>query len=437
MFSLDDIKKRINNSDIAHRLASGAFWSFAGTILGKAIVLLGSVLCARLLGKLEYGEFGMVRSTVSMFVVFGTAGLGLTASKYISEFRVTNKKQIPSIYILTNGFAFITGIIITASVLFFSDYLADKTLGAPYLAGSIRIGAILLFVTIISAAQNGVLSGMEDFRAIAINTLVGSVFETVFMLLGAYRWGVQGAVLGFGIGYISLYVANYISICKLLKKEQICISFKELKKEDFSLLYKFSLPAALSSIMVAPAYWFARTLLVNTNGFGELAIYEASEQWRSMIVFIPGTLSNIVLPILSSVGACDSSKFWKILNVNILLNGTIAMVLALFVSLLSPFIIELYGSGFTDPLTLIVLSFSTIFSSVASVVGVSIASRAKMWIGFGFNSMWALMFIGFSSILLGFGLGAKSLAFGLLFSYIIHASLQYFYIRKITPQNVA
>lgn len=430
---VEDIKKRLLNSDIARRIVSGAFWSFVGTTLAKIIVLVGSVICARILGKEEFGEFGMVRSTINMFVVFGTAGLGLTASKYISEYRVTDKKHIPSIYVLTNGFAFITGLIITTIILLFSDFFASTSLGAPHLASSIRIGAVLLFVTIISSAQNGVLSGMEDFKAIAYNTLIGSIFETVFMLVGAFFLGVPGAVFGFGIGYISVFIANSISIKMKFKKEGIIPSIRYFRKEDLSLLYRFSLPAALSSMMVAPAFWVVRAILVKTNGFGELAIFEASDQWRIIIMFIPSTLSNVVLPILSSIQTNDSANFWKILNINIVLNGSIALALAIVVSFLSPFIINLYGNGFSEFLTLVLLSFSTVFSSVAVVVGLSISSREKMWTGFSFNLLWATMFIGSTTIFLHYKMGARALALGLLVSYFIHAILQYTYMCRITP----
>jgi len=85
---------KIGSSDIGKRILKGAFWSFTGTALAKLIVLLGGMLCARILGKVEYGEFGMIRSTISMFVALGTVGLGLTATKYISEYRECNKNKI-------------------------------------------------------------------------------------------------------------------------------------------------------------------------------------------------------------------------------------------------------------------------------------------------------------------------------------------------------
>ena len=76
--------ERISASDIGMRMARGAFWSFSGTAIAKLLILIAGMLVANILGKEHYGELGIVRSTISMFVIFGTAGLGLTATKYIS-----------------------------------------------------------------------------------------------------------------------------------------------------------------------------------------------------------------------------------------------------------------------------------------------------------------------------------------------------------------
>ena len=82
---------RILLSDIGSRMAHGAFWTFCGTVLGKFFVLIAGIVVANILGKEQYGELGLVRSTINMFVIFGAAGLGLTATKYIAEFRNTDK----------------------------------------------------------------------------------------------------------------------------------------------------------------------------------------------------------------------------------------------------------------------------------------------------------------------------------------------------------
>ncbi|MBR1446432.1 MAG: oligosaccharide flippase family protein, partial [Alloprevotella sp.] len=247
--------QRINKSDIGHRMASGASWSFTGTALAKFIVLVAGIACAHVLGKHEYGQFGMVRSTISLFVVFGFAGMGLTATKFISEYKKDHKERIPSIYLLTNGFAILTGLLVAIAILFLAPTIADRTLNAPELVVPLRVGALLLFVTVINGAQQGTLAGFENFKAIALNTLIGSIAESVLMLIGGYYWGVTGAVLGFGSGFIVLYVANNISIRKNFLSYGLERRLSLFDKKDLHLLYKFSLPAMLSSLMVAPGFW--------------------------------------------------------------------------------------------------------------------------------------------------------------------------------------
>lgn len=428
LFVVNNLIVKGKTSDVVQRMASGAFWSFSGTAIAKFIVLIAGIFCARILDKDEYGEFGMVRSTINMFIVFGVAGLGLTATKYISEYKEWQKERVSSIYLLTNGFAFVTGLAVAIIIIVFAPELANNTLHSPQLINDIRIGALLLFVSVINAAQTGTLSGLENFKGIALNTLKGSIAEAIGMLLGAYYWGVTGAILGYGIGFIVLYVTNHFSIRQSLKERDISIHWSSFQKKDLELLYKFSLPAALSSIMVMPVFWIVRSMLVRANGFGELAIYEAADQWKVIILFIPSAVSQIVLPILSSIVHIDRNKFWKVVVINIGVNASIALVLAIIVSLLGNSIMGLYGDDYDNVTPLVYLSLSTIFTSISSVIGLTIASKAKMWVGFSFNLVWAVMLICFSYFFLRLNMGASGIALAILCAYVIHALAQFTYL---------
>ena len=429
------IKSRVMSSDIGRRMANGAFWSFTGTALAKCIVLVAGIVCAHILGQEEYGEFNMVRSTILLFVVFGVAGLGVTATKFISEYLKTEQSHISSIYILTNGFAFVTGAVVTTAIIIAAPYLAEQSLHAPHLTFSIRVGALLLFVAVLNGAQQGTLSGFEDFRAIAINTLMGNISESILMLVGGYYYGVTGAILGFGTGFFVLYICNNVSIRRNLRKYGIKVKFKTFQKKDLHLLYTFSLPVALASILVTPVLWCVRTMLVQHDGFSELAIYEASEQWRIIILFIPATVSQVALPILSSIVHDGKERFWKVLKYNILLNASITTFLALAICIGSTTILHLYGDGFIKPLVLVFMALSTIFKSVSSVIGMSIYSRSKTWISFCFNSFWAVMMISFSYLFLQKGLGASGITLALLCSYVLLCIVQFTYLRISVRQQ--
>lgn len=427
---IKQLKDVAAHSDIGHRMVKGAFWSLSGTVVAKLFVLISGILCAHILSNNEYGQFGMVRSTINLFVTLGSAGMGVTASKFISEYHANDKTQIHSIYCLTNGFAFITGLIITLIILIIAPYIATNILNSQELINPLRIGALLLFVTVNNGAQNGTLSGLEDFKAIAFNTLYGSLAESVFMLLGAYYGGVYGAVLGFGIGYLVIYVANHISIKRDFYKIGIPTSKFTILKEHFKILYTFSLPAALSSCMTAPVFFLVRAMLASHDGFEAVAIYEAADQWRTIVLFIPASIAQIVLPLLSSLSSKGADTYWKVLNINLVLNVTVATIVTLFVSICSPWIMRLYGSAYvSNYLTLVLLISSTIFTSAATVVGAALQSRAKTWTGLCFNILWALLTIFLTHIFLNKGLGANAISLAFLLSYMLHTLFQLGYLK--------
>ena len=69
--------ERIKQSPTGLRLARGVFWSVAGTVVSRGLMLCATVVIARLLGRTAYGELGIIRSTVGMFGVFAGFRHGL------------------------------------------------------------------------------------------------------------------------------------------------------------------------------------------------------------------------------------------------------------------------------------------------------------------------------------------------------------------------
>ena len=424
---IDRIRNKFKGSPLTKRIASGAFWSILGTASAKAIVLVAGIICANILGKTSYGELGIVRSTISLFIVFGTAGLGVTATRFIAKYKKDDREKVESIIGITSLFSLITATIITILVFLYAEKISTNTLNNSELKQSIQFASIILFATILNGVYNGINTGFENFKNIAINTLCSSIIEAVLIIIGAYYWGVNGAVIGYGIGIFFLMLFNFITARKTLAQIKGEISFLKIKKNDISILYEFTIPAALSSFLVAPAYWVVRTLLVHYKDYGELGIFEAAEQWRIIILFIPSALSYIILPILSTY--TDNEKdYKKAMKINILLNVSVAFILAIIISACSNIIMNTYGSDFNNNIPLILLAFSTVFSSFASVVGSAIVSQGKMWTGLVFNASWGCLFIGFTYLSLRLGYGAAGVASSLLLSYLFHSISQSIYL---------
>lgn len=419
MFNIKEFLARVQTSSISRRMGNGLMWSFSGTAIAKLLTLIVGIVCAHILQKEAYGEFSMVRSTINMFIVLGSAGLGVTSTKYIAEYKERKSQKIPAVYAVTQVFGFIMALILALLILLCAPFIADNILHHPDIVLSVRVGAVLLFFSIINGVQNGALIGFEDFKSVAVNTLLGSLLESALTILGAYYFGVNGAILGFGIGFILIFITNHLAINKLFALFHLHkLSVKKLRSHDFSILYTYSLPAALSSLLITPSFWLIRSILVRSDGFRELAVFEVADQWKIIILFIPTAFSQIVLPILSSLQK-SKSTFITTLKYNLLIVGISALVLSAGVLLFSGYIMKLYGSSYDNTLPLQILAISTIFSALANVLEMAIYSLGKMWQCFMINIVWAVLMVGCSYLLCQREQGANGLSVAVLVSYIV------------------
>lgn len=397
-------------------MMSGAFWSFTGTALGKFCVLLTGIICARILGKEQFGELGMVRSTIGMFIILGAGGIGVTATKFISSYRQDEPHHAASIYRLSMLFSLSLGILTTLLLLGFTGCLAESFLKSSELAYPLIIGSAVLFLSILNSSENGTLAGLEDFRSIAINTLISSLVESACMIAGAYFCQIEGAIAGFAVGVLILYLANKRSALRSLRRAGIPTKTGHVAKEDWQLIYKYCIPATLSALTVTPVFWLVRTLLVRGEGYDELGSFEAADQWKVIILFVPGAISQIVLPIMASIK--DTAKFLRTLAGNILLIGAVSTLLAIPTLFLAPIIMPLYGKTFTDMAPLTYLAISTIPTALAQILEMTLYSRDRMWTCFAFNLLWGALAIVLSYYFLQTGQGAAGIALAILLAYL-------------------
>ena len=414
---MERLLRKIKSSDIAKRIATGAFWSLTGTAIGKFCVLISGIVCARILGKMTFGEFGMIRSTLGMFIVLGTTGIGVTATRYISQYQKEEKAHAASIYFMSQRFSFLTALCIALAVFLFADTISSALLHEPRLSLSVRFGSLMIFLSILNGMENGVLSGIEAFDKIAQNTFFGSITESILMLVGAYFWGLNGAVLGFGSGILMLYLLNHRSGKKLLHRKGIDLSHRHVIHSDWRLVYRYSVPATISALSVTPAFFAIRAIFVHHESYSALAIYEASDQIKVILLFIPTAVSQIVLPILSSIQ--NQKTFKKTLNLNTFLIFVITALAAGVTILFSHQLMNLYGSDYKETLPLVLLALSTIFSAVSNVIEMSAYSKDYVWSMCVINLIWAGSMIAFAAFFVGKGAGTTGLSLSVLLSYLL------------------
>jgi len=307
-------------------------------------------------------------------------------------------------------------------LLIFASWLAEHTINAPHLTGVLRIGAIILFINALNGAQTGALSGFEAFKTIAYVNLFVGLISFPILVAGAYLGGLTGAVWALAINLGFNWLLNHLALRKEARRYNVPLVFKECRRE-LSVLWRFSLPAVLSGSMVGPVNWACGALLVNRpNGYDEMGIYSAANQWYAMLLFLPSLLSQVVLPVFSErLGQEDGHQLLKTMVLAIKINAIMMLPIVLLASIASPFIMSLYGESFASGWpTLIVVLLTAGIIACQTPVGPTIAAAGKMWIRLTMNLGWAIVFI--ISTLFLVDKGALGLASARAISYVFHVS---------------
>jgi O-antigen/teichoic acid export membrane protein len=425
------IIEKIKTSPLLYRLAKGAFWSLAGTITTRVFSMATTIFIARILGKENYGAYGMVQSTLGMFGLFAGFAMGETMTKYVAELREKNPGKASRILSLTKMFSILSSGIIGFILIILASWLARVTLKRPDLTPIIITGVALLVVSALNNVQTGALAGFEAFKTIArINFLQGAATPFISIPL-VYFYGIQGAI-------VSLIIVSSLGywLCNIALKRE-CLRhgidiprFNIRSISEWPILWKFSFPALIAGLLVIPVTWITNTILVNQkNGYAEFGIFNAANQWRQFIIFIPQILASVMLPIFSETYGRDNKKdFQAAFALNLRLTWALALPLTIIVIAFRHSLADLYGHQYIGTARIITLLMATSFLNIVNnVVGMALSGAGRMWTGAFFNLAWAIALV-VVTILLVPNYGGYGLAASYLIAYTLHAIWQMVYM---------
>lgn len=420
---------RLENSSIGYRLARGAFWSLAGAVISRGLMLVASIAVARILGKISYGELGIIQSTVGMFGTFAGFGLGLTATKHVAEFRYSDPEKAGRIIGLSTIVSVVTGGFMAFCLFIFAPLLAEHTINASHLAGVLQVGSLLLLLNALNGAQTGALSGFEAFKTIAyINFIVG--FSSFPILIGGtYLGGLNGAVWALTANLGINWFLNHMALRKEARKYRVPFTFRKCARE-LSVLWGFSLPAVLGGVMVAPVSWVCNALLVNqANGYSEMGVYNAVLRIKQVPEMIVMVLMAPLLPMLSEYfGNKDTISYNKMLSYSFALSLCIVVPISLIQVAVPSLTLLPYGSDYQGHISVVQwLMLHAILIGLFQPFSSILTSMNRMWFGFAYNLSWGTVFIALSFLLVSH-YGAAGLAAAFALTHLITSSLCVAYI---------
>lgn len=406
-------------SKFAQRLLGGFAWNSFGAVSSRGTLLLANIIVARIVGVTTFGEFLIVTSTVLSVCVLVDLGLGLTATKFIAEYRESNPGKIGNLLVFLVSLTMLSGLSVGFGLFFYAGEVASY-LEAPQLEGFIKIISFQPIFLAAASLGSGLIAGLEQFKKLAVINFIMGGLNLGGVIVGALLFGIEGVLwANLGLSILNMGIVMYVFGGCLVG---LRLSIKpSLMLREFKKLFNFSFPSLMIGLTHGPPIWFCNALLVTTeNGFEQMAILGAAMQWYAIALFLPGSLALVILPVSSNLAVTSSNQAFRGLIMKACLSSLVVMSpIALLIALFSPFIMELYGPGFSNgSVVLMILMCSGIFVAIQTTVGNTLSAKGKIWGQLVMNLSWAIIFVALAKIWISHGaigiVSARALAYFVL-----------------------
>ena len=373
MSIVTNLIEKYRGSQIAH----DSSWAVVGSAASKCAAMVVGIIIARLLGVEEFGEYGMVKTTLFYIAVFSTFGLGSTATRYMAQCDTKQYRSVVGIIRNSLTITFITSSVMALLLFICAHYITAE----PHLVSTLRYTSLIVVFNAINTTQLGLLSGLKLFKAIAINNTISGFATLILGAILTYYLGLSGAVLSLFVTILLQCILNQLALSRYLRViRHNGDSCDSAASSNIREMFRFSLPIALQESVYASASWIRIMMLTALAGYSELGLFTATNQCHLIILFVPGVLRNVVLSHLSSTLNDDTlhkHTFKSMLRVN--LYSTLLPALA--IALLSPLLENLYGASFAGLAPVIVIAaISSVFESICDTYVQEFISVARNWI---------------------------------------------------------
>jgi O-antigen/teichoic acid export membrane protein len=234
---------------------------------------------------------------------------------------------------------------------------------------TIRLIGVLAFSEILNRIHADVLVGLEAFAPMAVASLVRSVLTLLLATLGACLFGLPGAVAALAIASLVAAVVAHGVVRWACRRRGIALTFRGVHSE-YAVLGTSAFVTG-SSLTLAVVTWALNVSLAHqANGLAELAVFNAADRWRTAILFLPGLVAQVSLPLFAHTYAQTAGgESRRLLIGTCSVSLAAAAIPAVIVAVLSPILMAGYGPAFVQGRPVLILLAVTCVPASLSMVG--------------------------------------------------------------------
>lgn len=351
------------------------------SLLERGGALLQTVLIARAIGRLEYGVYGLLFSTLGFVASVAGLQMGLTGTVLLSRYLVKEKEKAAAVIAHVTHFSLFAASFLVAAALLFGPELSVWLFKKQDYTAVVRWSGLLIAMGMLGGVQSGLLQGFEDFRSSAFGQILGTLASVLLVYPAGVWFGLLGVVVSLCVGTVFRLGYGVWAVRKNRLRYGLPVRGEGV--DFWGLLWSFSVPSMLLSFMMGGGLWFGAYLLTREfGGFEEMALVNVGQQWRGPILLIATTAATVAIPRFSHYHGTGEEAASRAFRRKILLGNAFFSVLVCGgLVVLSPWILSWYGSDFSSGTWVFALFVaSTIPSILANVYLQELVARGLLWL---------------------------------------------------------
>ena len=359
-------------------ITKGAGINFLGTMSGKAIILLFTLLIARVLGPKSVGLYFLGLSVVDLAIIPALLGLDSGIVRYVALFRgERNENRVKGTVISSLLIALPVSLIVAGALFFLADKISAIVFHKPALTNVLKILSLsipFLTVSTLLLATTQALKHMQ-YKVYA-KDLGDSIFKIAFTLVFfIVGWKLYGAVTATVISSIlvaafSLYYANkFIPLSKNALQPSL----------EFKNILSFSIPQTFSSLTLFGIVYTDILMLGYFLSAKDVGVFSIAAKIALLSTLILSSFNTIFAPMISDL----YNQKEALLLSNLFVTVTkwifsLSLPLFLITIFLSKPILSIFGNEFVaGSVALIILSFGQLVNSATGPVGLLIVMSGR------------------------------------------------------------
>jgi O-antigen/teichoic acid export membrane protein len=427
----------IGRSELARRFAADSAWAAIDSLGARGLGLLAMLLAARLLGAQDFGELAAVLGSATLVAGLLADSMRYTAATQIAGALGKERTARSGIITVVIWTTVIAASICATAMFLGAALLARNVFAASSLTIAVRVAALFLFCEALGGLEQGILVGFRQFRTLAWTGLMrGALLPPLVLIVGHH--GNISVMWAFVAASALAAVIRAMAIAMTLKSQQLT-AVAPIARAELAMLWRISFPGLMVSLITVPVNWLGIMLLVHTpHGYSQMGVLGAANQWFSILMFIPGVLSTVTLPLLSERYASgESESLRRALRLGLRTSLIAAAPPALVVAGASPWLMSLYGADFASGWpTLALVAAAAGTSAMLNMLLNLLGAAGRVFHVLATQALWALVYLSSAYGLLQLSFGASAIAAAMLLGSLCRLALSGYWARQLTERHI-